>query len=93
MLSTTDTSNLVKKTICKEENNDIENKITTAHDHNEKVTTQGCNKLTSENFAASLVQANLASKTDIPDITDFVKKTDLDDKLKTLNRKVTSNQK
>ena len=32
------------------------------------------NKVTSKNFAAGLKQANLASKTYIPDITDFVKK-------------------
>ena len=44
---------------------------------------------TSDNFAARLKQANLASKNDI---TDFVKKTDFDDKLKNLNKKVTSNK-
>ena len=43
--------------------------------------------MTSENFDASLKQANLASKNGI---ADFVKKsTDLDDKLKNLNKKVT----
>ena len=46
--------------------------------------------MTSENFDASLKQANLASKNDI---ADFVKKrTDLDDKLKNLNKKVTLNK-
>ena len=43
-------------------------------------------------FAARLKQANLASKIDIPDITDFVKKSDFDDKLKNLNKKVASNK-
>ena len=46
--------------------------------------------MTSENFDALLKQANLASKNDI---ADFVKKrTDLDDKLKNLNKKVTLNK-
>ena len=72
--------------------NEIENKITTAHDHNEKATTQEFIKLTLEHFAARLEQANSASKTDILEIIDFVKKTDLDNKLKNLNRKITSNK-
>ena len=37
-------------------------------------------------------QANLAGKNHIPDITDFVKTTDFDDKLKNLYKKVTSNK-
>ena len=41
--------------------------------------TQEFNKLTSENFALRLSQANLASKNDI---AVSVKKTDFDDKLK-----------
>ena len=58
----------------------------TDHDHSNKyITTQEFNKITSQNFAARLPQANLASKSDI---ANFVKKTDLDDKLKT----VTSNK-
>ena len=44
-----------------------------------KITTQQFNKLTSENFTARLKQTNLASKNYI---TDFVKKTDFDNKLK-----------
>ena len=48
------------------------------------------NKLTSENFAARLAQVNLTSKNDI---VAFVKKRDFDDKLKNLNKKVTSNKK
>ena len=42
-----------------------------------------------ENFTARLKQANLVTK---GDITDFVKKTNFDDKLKSLNKKVTSNK-
>ena len=45
------------------------------------------NKLIAENFAARLAQANLAS-----DIANFVKETDFNDKLKKLNRRVTSNK-
>ena len=43
------------------------------------------NKLTVENFAARLGQGNLASKRGF---TNYVKKTDFDDKLKNLNKKV-----
>ena len=43
------------------------------------ITTPEFNKLTAENFAARLGQANLASKNDI---ANFVNKTDFDDKLK-----------
>ena len=41
-------------------------------------------------FQARLAQANLASQNDI---VNFAKKTDFDDKLKSLNKKVTSNKK
>ena len=51
------------------------------------ITTPEFNKLTGENFAARLAQANLASKNDI---VNFVKKTDFDDTLKELNKKITS---
>ena len=43
----------------------IENKITTDHDHDKYITTQGFNNLTSENFTARLKQTYLASNTDI----------------------------
>ena len=43
----------------------------------------------SNNFAVILAQAKLAAKADL---ADFVKKTDFDDKLKNLNKKVTSNK-
>ena len=42
-----------------------ENKINTDHDHDKCITTQECNKLTSETFTARLKQVNLASKSDI----------------------------
>ena len=56
-------------------------------DHDNYIATQEFNKLTLENFAVRLlVQANLASKTDIPDIPDFVKKADFDNKLISFNK-------
>ena len=45
--------------------------------------------MTADNFAARLLQENLATKTDI---TDIVKQTNFDGKLKNLNRKVASNK-
>ena len=56
--------------------NKIEDEIT---DHDKYITTQVVNKLKSENFAATLGQANLPSKNDIAAL---VKKTDFDEKLK-----------
>ena len=56
--------NLVKKTDYNAKINDIEKKITD-HNHDKYITTPEFNKLTSENFAARLKQANLASKSDI----------------------------
>ena len=53
------------------------------------MTSQEFNKLTSENFTARVKQANLVSKSDI---ANFVKNTDFDDKLKNLNKKITSNK-
>ena len=41
----------------------IENKVTN-HDHDKYITTSEFNKLTTENFAARLAQANLVTKTD-----------------------------
>ena len=49
-------------------------------------------KITSENFAARLALENLASKTNIPDITDFVEKTDCDNKLIRFDKRITSNK-
>ena len=45
--------------------------------------------MTWENFTARLKEANLAIKNYI---SDFVKETDFDDKLKNLNKKVASNK-
>ena len=87
-ISTTDTSNLVKKTNCNTKTNKIEIKIND-HNHDNYFTTQESNKLTLKNFASRLAQANLASKTGI---ANFVKKTGFDDKLKNLNKKATSNK-
>ena len=56
---------------------EIENRITTDHDHSQYITTQEV-KLTSENFTARLAQANLVSKNDSGN---FVKKTDFENKL------------
>ena len=53
------------------------------------MTTPEFNKLTAENFTARLAQANLASKSNI---TNFVKKTDFDDKLNNLNKNFTTNK-
>ena len=55
---------------------EIENRITTDHDHSKYIATQEV-KLTSENFTARLAQANLVSKND----SNFVKKTDFHNKL------------
>ena len=53
------------------------------------LTTPEFNNLTAENFATRLAQANLASKNDI---SALVKKKCFNDKLKNLNKNVTSNK-
>ena len=58
---------------------EIEDKITTDHDHDKYIITPEFNELTSENVSARLAQANLTSKSDI---ANFIKKTDFDDKIK-----------
>ena len=58
---------------------EIENKITTDHDHDEYITTQEFNKLTLETFTARLPQTKLASQSDLANV---VKKTDFNYKLK-----------
>ena len=50
------------------------------HDHDKYITTSKFNKLTTENFAARLTQAHLVTKTDF------------DNKLMSLNRKINSNK-
>ena len=59
----------------------VENKI---HDDDKYITTPQFNKLTAENFTARLKQENLAIK---GDTTDFIKKTDFNDKPKNPNKK------
>ena len=78
-------SNLVKKADYNTKINDIEKKITD-HDHDKYITIPEFNKLTAERFAARLAQANKS------DIANFIEKTDSDNKLKSLNKKVTSNK-
>ena len=56
-------STLVKKTDYNTKINEIEKKITD-HSHDKYITTPEFNKLTAENFAARLAQANLVAKTD-----------------------------
>ena len=77
-------SNLVKKTDYNTKVSEIENKITTDHDHNKYITKE-FDKLTSENLTARLKQANLASKSDV---ANFVKNAVFDIKVKN----VTSNK-
>ena len=60
----------------------IENKIP---DHSKYITTPEFNKITAENCAARLSQTNLASKNDVAVL---VNKTELDDKLRNLNKKL-----
>ena len=61
----------------------LKKKITTDHVHDKFISTQEFNKLTAESFTARLAQANLSSK---KIFTNFVKKTDTNDKLKDLNK-------
>ena len=51
------------------------------HAHNKYINSPEFNKLTAKYFAARLAKTNLASKNDI---TDFIKETNFDDKLKNI---------
>ena len=82
-------SNLAKNTDYNTKINEIEKKITDHGHSNKYITTQEFKNFLSENFVPSLAQANLASKNDI---SALVRKKDFDDKLKNLNKKVTSNK-
>ena len=64
----------------------VENEIP---DHSKYISTPEFNNLTTRRFAATLQQANLASKNNI---ANFVKKTDFANKLKHLNKKIISNK-
>ena len=72
-----DISSLVTSTIFKTNIGKVESQIP---DHAKYITTQEFNKLTPENFAARLKQANLMNKTDF------------DNKLTSFKRKITSNE-
>ena len=72
-------SSLVKKTNYNTKVTEIENELPD-HNHDKHITTPEFNKLTAENFAARLKQANLVTKTDF------------DDKLKSLNQEINSNR-
>ena len=72
-------SNLVKKTDYGTKGNEMKKKITD-HKHDKYITYSKFTKLTSENFAARLVQV------------DLVTKTDFDKKLSDLNRKIVLNK-
>ena len=78
-----------KQLECHQQNtriSEIENKITTDHDHDKYITTQEFNKLTAENFTARSAQASLASKSDL---ANFVQKTDLNkNELNELSKKI-----
>ena len=52
------------------------------------ITNPEFNKSTAKTFKVRLTEVNLVSK----DIDNFVKKTDFDNKLKNINKKVTSNK-
>ena len=67
-------SSLVKKTDYNTKITEIENRLID-HNRGKNITTPEFNRLTAENFAARLKQANLVTKTDF------------DDKLKSLNQK------
>ena len=81
-----DTRVLVTTTVLNTKISEVENKTP---NHDKYITTPEFNKLTAENFAARLAQANLASKNDIAAL---VKKTSSNDKLKNSNKKVASNK-
>ena len=70
---------MVKKTDYNTKLTEIETKLTD-HNHGKYITTPEFNKLTAENFAARLNQA------------DLVTKTDFDDKLKSHNHEINSNK-
>ena len=72
-----DTSGLVTKSVLSTKNSEVENKNL---DNSKYITTQECNQLTAENFAVRLKQA------------DLVNKNDFDNKIKSSDRRITSNK-
>ena len=81
-------STLVKKNDNKTNNNEIKKEIT-EHNHDKYITTPEFNKIMADIFAVRLKRANLGSKSGIANL---VNKTDFDEKLKNLNKKVTTNK-
>ena len=81
-------SNLVRKTDYDTKVSEIEKKITD-DDHDKYITSPEFNKLIAECFATRLKQANLASKNDV---TNFVNKTNFDNKLLSFNERINSNK-
>ena len=73
MMKCVSVSNLVKKTDCNTNINEIQKKIVD-HNHDKYIDTPEFNKFTAENFNLRLKWANLASQSDI---ANFEKKTDL----------------
>ena len=82
-------SNLVKKIDYITKISKTEKQISD-HEHDKYLTTPEFDNLNEENFAARLEQVNLASKNNIAAL---YKKTDFANKLKNLNKNVTSNKK
>ena len=74
-----DVSSLVKKTDYNTKITDIENKLNN-HNHDKCIDTPEFNKLAADVLNARLAQANLITKTDF------------DEKLSNLNRKITQNK-
>ena len=72
-----DTTGLVTRTVLNTKISEADNKIP---DNSKYVTTDGFNKLTAEDFAARLKQA------------DSVNKTDFDDELTSFNKRITLNK-
>ena len=72
-----DTTGLVTRTVLNTKISEVENKIP---DNSKYVTTDDFNKLTAEDFAARLKQA------------DSVNKTDFDDELTSFNKRITLNK-
>ena len=72
-------SNLVNKTDYNTKTSETDNKLTD-HRHDKYIATPEFNKLTAENFAARLAQANLVTKTAF------------DTKLSSFNKRITSNK-
>ena len=77
--------NLVKKADYSTNINETENKFTDHHHSNNHINTQEFSRLTADDFADRLTQANLASKNDF---ADFVKKADFDEKQNNCNKKI-----